>query len=374
MKAVLHRPLLLGAWLSLAGAVGPSWAAKEFQSGEFSFVKDQVENSADGKKSPAKEKDLLKENSVVDTGGKALTQLAFADASVLRLGPNTQFSFQSKERIIKLDQGAMMMNVPPGNGGVTVDGGGVTGEVSGTTIMASKDSEGNFAFAVLETQGTAKVVLGSGQTANLVSGQIALVRKSDGSIKVCELNLDAIIHSSPFFTAFPTPMPGLEQVTTVADGQAAEVKNEVKSLLSYFDVGLKPEDPEKSPLSFLFGKDLNEMVASKNPFLGDVSTAAGTEESGGGSGGGSGVVLGAEPGKGSTVADARQPGGDEIAAGSNPGTGGGPGGTDTAAGGDLADTDTAAGGGGGTDTQAPTPPVSGGTTVNPPPATPRAAN
>ncbi len=376
MKVIFYFPLILAAVLFLAGTPATSWGAKEFQSGEFSFVKDEVDHLADGKKSPAKEKDLLKENSLVDTGGKALTQLAFADTSVLRLGPNTQFSFQSKERIIKLEKGAMTMNVPPGNGGVTVDGGGVTGAVSGTTIMASKDSEGNFAFAVLETQGTAKIVSGSGQTANLVSGQIALVRRSDGSIKICELNLDAVIHSSLFFTAFPAPMPGLEKVMAVADGQASEVKNEIKSLLSYSEVGLAPEDPEKATLGLLFGKTANEMVATKNSFVGELATAAGKDENSDASGQNA-TVLGADAGtKGGSISDARQPEGEEIASKSNPpsDTAGGLGETDTAAGeGDVADTDTAAGGGGAPDTQAPAP-VGGGTTINPSPATPTGSN
>lgn len=370
MKVKNHLFLMAGASLVFAGMPVTALAAKELKSGEFSFLKDQV--AIGEKKSPAKAKDQLEENSVVDTGGKALTQLDFSDSSVLRLGPNTQFSFQSKERIIKLDRGAMMMNIPPGNGGITVDGGGVTGTVSGTTIMASKDAEGNFAFVVLESQGTTKVVSGTGQTASLVSGQIALVRKSDGSIKICELNLDAVIHSSFFFTDFPGPMPGFEKVVAVADGQAGEVKNEIKALLSYSDVGLKEQDPEKSPLSFLFGKTMDEMVASKNSFLGDFSTAAGTEESGDSAGGGSGIVLGAEAGKGAAVSDARQAEGESIASQDSPP--GGPGDMDTAAGGeDVSGTDTAAGGGGAPDTQAPAP-VGGGTSINNPQATPGASN
>ena len=364
-------------WLLGMGILGAVQAAQELKSGQFSFVKNQVEHSAGSTKSLAKTKDSLEEKSVVDTGAASLTELEFTDTSVLRLGSNTQFSFQSKERLIKLDRGALAMHVPPGNGGVTVDGGGgVTGAVSGTTIMASKDSQGNFAFVVLETKGTAKVVSGTGQAANLLSGQIALVRKSDGAIRVFDLNLDAVIHASPFFNEFPGSMPGLENVMAVADGQAGEVKNEIKSLLSYSEVGLAPEDPDKSPLGLLFGKSAEEMVVAKNPFLGELATAAGKEEKSDGSGQNA-TVLGAESGtKGGSISDARQPEGEEIASKSNPptDTAGGLGETDTAAGAeDVAGTDTAAGGGGAPDTQAPAP-VGGGTTVNPSPATPTGGN
>lgn len=337
-------------------------AAQELKSGEFSFVKNQVEHEVSGTKSPAKEKDALSENSVVDTGDKALTQLNFTDASVLRLGPSTQFSFRSKERLIKLDRGALLMNVPPGNGGVTVDGGGVTGAVSGSTVMASRDAEGNFAFAILETSGTGNVTSGA-QTASLLSGQIAIVRKADGVIRIYDLNLDALKHTSPFFNAFPTTLPGFEKVAAVADGQADEVNKGIKALLAYVDV-LSPEDPDKHTLAALFGKTPEDIVASKNSFIGELSTAAGGEDAKDSSGAAP-VVLGTGSPT-APITDVRQPGGDELFA-TNPGkpdSGPGLGDTDTAAGGDVG------GGGGGTDTQPPTPPVGGGTTVNPPPATP----
>ena len=115
------RFLTLIAGALSASLTVPVFAAKELKSGEFTVVKNQVEHSLGSSKSLAKTKDQLEEKSVVDTGAASLTELGFNDASVLRLGSNTQFSFQSKERIIKLDKGTMLMNVPPGNGGITVD-------------------------------------------------------------------------------------------------------------------------------------------------------------------------------------------------------------------------------------------------------------
>lgn len=357
MKRYFAERAVAGLFLLLGATTLSGWAAQELKSGEFSFVKNQVEHESGGTKSLAKEKDALSENSVVDTGAQALTQLNFTDASVLRLGPSTQFSFRSKERIIKLDRGALLMNVPPGNGGITVDGGGVTGAVSGSTVMASRDDEGNFAFVILETQGAGKVTSGTGQTASLLSGQIALVRKADGVIRIYDLNLDALKHSSPFFNAFPTTLPGFEKVAAVADDQAGEVKSGIKALLAYLDVGLKPEDPDKHTLAALFGKASEDIVVSKNSFLGELATAAGGETAQDSSA--APVTLGTGTGT-APLTDVRQPGGEELI-GTNPGQ------PDDG----LGDTDTAAGGGGGgTDTQPPTPPVGGGTTVNPPPATP----
>ena len=350
-------------------------AATELSDGELISVVNQVTT---GEGASAKASDRLREKVPVATGSGSFAEIKFKDSSVLRAAPDTKFAFASKERAISLEAGSLLMNIPAGNGGIRVEADGIQGEVTGTTLMASRDKEGNFGFVILETAGKAKVTSHTGQTANLMAGQIALVRKSDGSIRLFELNLDAAVQFSPLFAAFDRPMPGLEKVMAVADIQAGEVKDEVKSLLSYTEVGLTSEDPDKSPLGLLFGKTAEEIVVAKNPFLGELATAAGKEEASDGSGQNS-TVLGAESGtKGGSgsISDARQPEGEEIASKSNPPTdaAGGLGETDTAAGAeDVAGTDTAAGGGGAPDTQAPAP-VGGGTTVNNPQATPGASN
>lgn len=357
-------PLVLGA-IGLFD-LRPLWAAADLVEAEVVTVMNRVTlGEGDG----AKVNDKVTEKVPVATGSSSFAEIKFKDDSVLRLAPETKMSFLSKERSLRLEGGSLLANVPAGKGGIRIEADGILGEVTGTTVMASRDSQGNFGFVILETSGSAKVTSNTGQSAALIPGQIALVRKSDGSIRVFELNLDAVVQFSPLFTSFARPMPGFDRVMAVADSQASEVKNEIKFLLGYGDVGLKEEDPEKSPLSLLFGKSIDEMVASRNPFLGELSTAAGTEE-GGKDVGGSGTVLGADSDKGGAVADARQPEGEEMASKSNPPSGDaatGLGDTDTAAGGgDIASTDTAAGGGGGADTQSPSAPVTGGVTpINP---------
>jgi len=350
--------------------LGPQvFAATELSDGELISVVNQVTT---GEGASAKASDKLMEKVPLATGNGSFAEVKFKDSSVLRAAPDTKFAFASKDRSINLETGSLLMNIPAGNGGIRVEADGIQGEVTGTTLMASRDKEGNFGFVILETSGSAKVTSNTGKIASLTAGQIALVRKSDGSIRVFELNLDAAVQFSPLFAAFDRPMPGMEKVMAVADVQAGEVKNEIKSLLSYSEVGLAPEDPDKSPLGLLFGKSAEEMVVAKNPFLGELATAAGKENAADASGQNP-TVLGAESGtKGGSISDVRQPQGEEIASKSNPpnDTGGGLGETDTAAGAeDVAGTDTAAGGGGAPDTQAPAP-VGGGNTLNPPDRTP----
>ena len=358
------RFLTLMAGALSASLASPGFAAKELKSGEFTVVKNQVEHTLGSSTSLAKTKDQLEEKSVVDTGAASLTELGFQDSSVLRLGANTQFSFQSKERIIKLEKGSLLVNVPPGNGGITVDGGGVTGAVSGTTIMASRDEQGNFSFMVLEGQGGGKVTGKDGVPVNIIAGQMAIVRQDGQPTKVVEVNVDAMRDYSPLFTGFSARLPGSDRVQSTTDRQAEDVQSEIIFLQSPEQQGLEPSGPGVQALAMLAGMSPTEMGNSRNILLGDA-TAAGQE--GGGEGSGSGAGGGGPSlvafNDSSSPADARQEEAAPLVAATSPAPsqGGGLGGTETAAGGegggDLGGTETAAGGGGGADTQAPLAPA-----------------
>jgi len=256
----------------------PAFAAKELKSGEFTMVKNQVEHTSGSSKLPAKTKDQLEEKSVVDTGAASLSELGFDDSSVLRLGSNTQFSFQSKERIIKLDKGTMLMNVPPGNGGITVDGGGVTGAVSGTTIMVSRDDQGNFGFMILEGAGGGTVIGKDGIPVNIVAGQMAMAPHDGKPTTVVEVHVDAIRDVSPLFQDFPTNLNGSDKVLVTTDSQSEEIQNDLKLLSSLKDFELTQADPEGVALAMICGVGQDEMGAAKNILLRPVDTAAGAEE------------------------------------------------------------------------------------------------
>jgi hypothetical protein len=335
----------LGIFLALATAQ-TCLAAKELKSGSFAVVKSKVEHIQGTTKSMAKEKESVDEKSVVDTGAASFTQLDFSDASVLRLGANTQFSFQSKERIIKLESGSMIMNVPPGNGGIMVDGGGVTGAVSGTTIMASKDAQGNFSFIVLEGSGTGKVTARDGTITEIRPGQMATLAAGGGAANVMTVNLDAMKDISPLFAEFESEMPGNEKIQAVADLQAEDIQTDLGSLQGPAGVGLTGTSPAILALSALTGLSVNAILGSSNVFVGDASTAAGAES---GSGQNSTPLYVSEN---SAPNDSRQATAKTIVASSLPSSSVGD--TETAGGGaDPAGTNTAAGGNATPDTQQP---------------------
>jgi len=319
-------------------------AAKELKSGSFAVVKSKVEHTEGTTKSIAKEKDVVDDKSVVDTGAASFTQLDFSDASVLRLGGNTQFSFQSKERIIKLESGSMIMNVPPGNGGVIVDGGGVTGAVSGTTIMANKDAQGNFSFMVLEGS-AGKVTARDGSITEISPGQMATLDIAGGAPKVISVNMDSLRDNSPLFSEFDSSMPGNEKIQAVADLQAEDIQTDLGSLQGPAGVGLNGTSPALLALSALSGLSVNSILGSNNLFVGNPSTAAGA-----------GIGQSSTPlyvSENSQPNDSRQASARAMIASSLPQSLVGD--TSTAAGEetDAAGTDTAAGANSAPDTQAP---------------------
>ncbi len=335
----------LGILVALATAQ-TCQAAKELKSGSFAVVKSKVEHTQGTTKSIAKENEAVDEKSMVDTGAASFTQLDFSDASVLRLGANTQFSFQSKERIIKLESGSMIMNVPPGNGGIMVDGGGVTGAVSGTTIMASKDAQGNFSFIVLEGS-AGKVIARDGTITEIRPGQMATLAAAGGAANVVPVNLDAMKDISPLFSEFESGRPGNEKIQAASDLQAEDIQTDLGSLQGPAGAGLTGTSPSILALSALTGLSVNTILGSNNMFVGDASTAAGAES---GSGQNSTPLYVNEK---SAPNDSRQASAKTLVASSLPPSSVGD--TNTAAGGgaDAAGTDTAAGGGATPDTQQP---------------------
>ena len=154
-------------------AMGTVWGV-ELKEAEITTIKNIVEKDDGGGAQPAKTNDKIGEKSKVTTSAASMAELTFGDSSITRMGANTLFSFQSKERLIKLNQGTLLIHTPPGNGGATVDCGGVTAAVTGTTFMATRDNVGNSVFVLLEGSGGMKITVG-GTTTTIRAGQAASV-------------------------------------------------------------------------------------------------------------------------------------------------------------------------------------------------------
>ncbi len=290
----------------------------EFKEAEITTLKNQVQHDAGTGTAPAKVNEKIGEKSKVTTAASSMAELTFADTSITRLGANSLFSFQSKERLIKLEQGSVLVNTPPGNGGATVDCGGVTGAVSGTTFMASRDVSGNVMFLMLEGAGTLKVTINTptgpvsreirpGQAATVGSGALKAVAggdtapgggadaknpentsgggeggekpaKPEPSIQIFDVDVKKIVETAPLIKEFKNELPSMEKIektiekqqTAVREGKMEKMEVEVVAVKEDGDVlvGAPKVDPD----------DMKVVNRKDAPDAGlDIDTAAGPD-------------------------------------------------------------------------------------------------
>lgn len=315
-----------GAYVSLAlclACLGSSlaWATQELKEAEITDMKNKVVKGVEGTKSPAAIKDKIGEKSVVDTEAASMAELTFVDSSVTRLGPSSEFSFSSKERIVKLDKGSLLMHTPPGNGGVNVDlGGGVTASVTGTTIMVARDAAGGTAFMVMEGS-TGKIVNKDGKITEIQPGEVGSMPAGSSEVKVSVVNVDFIKDHAPLFQEFGSVMPGTEGIQAVSDLQANQIQMEMSILMAPTDAGLS--DEHSSALGMLLGYSIAQMNASKNLILAEPETSAGGEVGSSQSNvtdarqGGAEVMTASPSASVDTASGAEAPAGTDTAAGTN---------------------------------------------------------
>ena len=258
------------------------FGATEFKDAEITTLKNIVEHDAGQGAVPAKVNEKIGENSKVTTAAASMAELTFGDTSITRIGANSVFSFQSKERLVKLDKGTALIHATPGNGGATVDCGGVTAAVSGSTFMASRSATGGAVFVLLESSGSLKVTTPGGQTAVILPGQAASTGTGPKSgIQVFDVDVKKVMDTTPLVQGFKKELPSQAEINQVSEKQQAMIREGkievlgVEVVATGQDGDLLVGAPRERPEPGAGGDGL------------DINTAAGGE--------GPGAVAGAKP-------------------------------------------------------------------------------
>lgn len=206
------------------GVTASGFGAVDFKDAEITTLKNIVEHDAGQGLAPAKVSEKIGESSKVTTAAASMAELTFGDSSITRIGANSVFSFQSKERLIKLDQGTALIHASPGNGGATVDCGGVTAAVSGSTFMASRSATGGAVFVLLESSGSLKVTTPGGQTAVIMPGQAASTGTGPKSaIQVFDVNVKKVMETTPLVGGFKE-LPSKAEINVVSEKQQTMIR------------------------------------------------------------------------------------------------------------------------------------------------------
>ena len=122
---------------------------------------------------PASLNTRFKAPDFLQTGRRSRARLEADDGTITRIGSNTLFSFDEKNRSINLKRGSLLFHSPEGRGGGRVVTASATASVVGTTIIVAATTNGGFKLLVLE--GTAQVAYPDGSIHVLQAGQMTFV-------------------------------------------------------------------------------------------------------------------------------------------------------------------------------------------------------
>src|SRR5437762_1679226 len=102
---------------------------------------------------PAVVNDNVNEKTAVRTGVESRTELTFSDQTITRLGQNTVFSFRGGSREVRLDGGAVLMQVPQGGSAAQIRTAAVTASITGGTGLLSSNKGYPTKLLILEGNG-----------------------------------------------------------------------------------------------------------------------------------------------------------------------------------------------------------------------------
>ena len=119
---------------------------------------------------PATVSEVIRANHFLQTASDARAELEFLDKSLLRVGPNTVFSFDARTRTLSLEKGDMLFYLPPGRGGVKIKTAALTAALTGTVVLVSKAGivalDGTVTLTYLENGEEKKTVIQAGTDHN----------------------------------------------------------------------------------------------------------------------------------------------------------------------------------------------------------------
>ena len=195
---------------------------------------------------PASVDDMVRDGTAVRTGTQSRSELTFPDRTMTRLGQNTIFSFRGEpappaegpadlsfeapahltrsapssratgNRVMHLDEGAMLFQVPKGTGGATIQSPVVTAAVTGTTGIGESHaaSETNpkpiAKWFCLEGHIIVKLNDGSNRSVQLSAGQMVV---TDGTTlpQPRYFDIAALVNTSPLFNPRPASWDLIQQ-------------------------------------------------------------------------------------------------------------------------------------------------------------------
>jgi hypothetical protein len=155
---------------------------------------------------PAKANDLFLVPEIMKTGLESRSEMVAEDQTITRVGANTLFSFEPRERTINLRRGSILFQSPTGMGGGAIRTASATASVLGTTIIVVATPDGGFKLLVLE--GTGEVRMRNGIHIILHGGQMVVIPPHGHKPgPVLDFLLNREVHTARLVLGFKRPLP-----------------------------------------------------------------------------------------------------------------------------------------------------------------------
>ena len=202
LQSYIRPSVLLGLGLSALVLLAAAQAVP-FTSATVTRVENRVSyGERHGDQSsirPAAVMDTLKGNDFLLTETESRAELQYPDGSVVRVGQNAVFSFDSDTRTLSLSKGSLLFHIPKGAGGGTIKTPSMTAAITGTAGKVSTDL-----IAIIE--GVVKLIP-SGRLVH--AGEFARFN-ADGTITIAKFDPNSILEGK--LVNFNGLMPGFEEV------------------------------------------------------------------------------------------------------------------------------------------------------------------
>jgi len=179
-------------------------------SGVFSFVEgDEVawDSSSRNQRVVPLPGEVFASQDRLQTGSKSRSEMVFAENVVIRIGPYTLFTLQQEERLLKLEEGSVLLQKDPSAKPWELQTGGLIAAVSGSTLLVSRPDPQTEIIYLLETSNARGLEIrfpaGTPQLpAPLKTGQL-LISENNQTREVIPFDPALLWNSSPLGKIFP---------------------------------------------------------------------------------------------------------------------------------------------------------------------------
>jgi hypothetical protein len=288
MSRILSKQfILLSLAMSCGSNIGPVWALAPFTARvekRTNIVNVKPKNQ---EIRSAKVADILNTQDSLLTGERSRAELIFQDGSLARIGSNAIFTISSDTRSIQLENGLILLHVPPGLGGARIQGRSAVAAIKGDTVLfqegiiPNKDprqTAKTFTKVIAlsqepdEPKGSISVTYkdpdkGTTQEVTLTFGQMFLLTQE--GVKIATINVSNLMDTSSILSLSKDSVKSSfeNQLTSAFQAEVMSKAEEQKMQISQSNLQVSEKVVVSAPEANNISPETVQLQASTDPLL-----------------------------------------------------------------------------------------------------------